>query len=207
MALTPQQEQLCADSPYDFSGLKAMFINCTLKPSPETSNTDGLMDVSRAIMEKNGIAVTSIRAVDHDIAYGVYPDMREHGFKSDAFPDLWPKILAADILVLGSPIWLGQYSAVCKLVIERLYGMSAELNDKGQWIYYGKTGGWRRHRQRGRGQALRDGDPLFAAAPRLRHPAAGGIAAGSGRSVPGPPISTKARADRRATSPSATRPS
>lgn len=141
MALTPQQEQLCADSPYDFSGLKAMFINCTLKPSPETSNTDGLMDVSRAIMEKNGIAVTSIRAVDHDIAYGVYPDMREHGFKTDAFPDLWPKILAADILVLGSPIWLGQYSAVCKLVIERLYGMSAELNDKGQWIYYGKTGG------------------------------------------------------------------
>ena len=141
MALTPKQEEFRADSPDDFTGLKAVFINCTLKPSPETSNTDGLMEVSRAIMRKNGIDVTAIRAVDHDIAYGVYPDMREHGFKADAFPGLWPTILAADILVIGSPIWLGQYSAVCKLVIERLYGMSAELNDKGQWIYYGKTGG------------------------------------------------------------------
>lgn len=141
MTLTPKQEQLCADSSFDFSGLKAVFINCTLKPSPDVSNTEGLMDVSKAIMETNGIDVTSIRAVDHDIAYGVYPDMREHGFKTDAFPDLWPTILAADILLIGSPIWLGQYSAVCKLVIERLYGMSAELNDKGQWIYYGKTGG------------------------------------------------------------------
>jgi len=79
--------------------------------------------------------VTLIRAVDHDIAFGVYPDMREHGFKSDAWPELWPTILAADILVIGSPIWLGQISAVCSNIIQRLYGMSAMLNDKGQWIW------------------------------------------------------------------------
>ncbi|MCP4384996.1 MAG: flavodoxin family protein [Hyphomicrobiales bacterium] len=141
MPLNPMQEQLCADNPFDFSGLKAVFINCTLKPSPEVSNTDALMEVSREIMRKNGIDVTSIRAVDHDIAYGVYPDMQEHGYKADAWPELWPTILAADILVIGSPIWLGQYSAACKLIIERLYAMSGQLNDNGQWIFYGKAGG------------------------------------------------------------------
>jgi multimeric flavodoxin WrbA len=141
MTLSPRQDALCQENPFDFSGLKAVFVNCTLKPSPETSNTDGLMEVSREIMRRNGVEVTSIRAVDHDLAYGVYPDMREHGFKADGWPELWPTILGADILVIGSPIWLGQISAVCSNLIQRLYGMSAELNDKGQWIYYGKTGG------------------------------------------------------------------
>jgi multimeric flavodoxin WrbA len=141
MPLSPRQEDLCRTSPFDFSGLKATFVNCTLKPSPERSHTDGLMEVSREIMRQNAVEVTSIRAVDHDIAYGIYPDMREHGFSSDAWPELWPRILGADILVIGTPIWLGQMSAVAKLFIERLYAMSGELNDKGQWIYYGRTGG------------------------------------------------------------------
>lgn len=141
MTLSPTQQNLCRNSPYDFSALKAVFINCTLKPSPEISHTEGLMEVSKAIMRENAVAVTSIRAVDHDIAFGVYPDMREHGFKQDVWPDIWPIILEADILVIGSPIWLGQISAVCSKIIQRLYGMSAMLNDKGQWIYYGKTGG------------------------------------------------------------------
>ena len=141
MALSFRQEELCDKNPYDFSGLKAVFLNCTLKPSPQQSHTDGLMAVSREIMRKNGVEVTSIRAADHAIATGVYPDMREHGADADDWPALWPTILAADILVIGSPIWLGQISAVCSNIIHRLYGMSAELNDKGQWIYYGKTGG------------------------------------------------------------------
>jgi multimeric flavodoxin WrbA len=139
--LTPMQDQLCKENPFDFKDLKAVFVNCTLKPSPERSHTEGLMDVSRTIMEKNGIVVNTIRLVDHDVAYGVYPDMREHGYKTDAWPALWPTIHAADILVVGSPIWLGQMSAVAKLLIERLYAMSAMLNQRGQWLYYGRTGG------------------------------------------------------------------
>lgn len=141
MPLSPRQEELCRTSPFDFAGLKATFVNCTLKPSPELSHTDGLMEVSREIMRKNGVEVTSIRAADHAIAYGVYPDMRKQGKSEDAWPDLWPSIVGADILVIGSPIWLGQISAVCSNVIQRLYAMSGELNDKGQWIYYGRTGG------------------------------------------------------------------
>jgi multimeric flavodoxin WrbA len=141
MPLTPQQQSLCQSSPYDFSGLKAVFVNCTLKPSPQLSHTEGLMTVAMEIMRANKVEVTFIRAVDHAIAPGVYPDMRAHGFKEDAWPELWPTILAADILVIGSPIWLGQISSVCSNLIQRLYGMSAMLNDQGQWIYYGKTGG------------------------------------------------------------------
>ncbi len=141
MALSDKQQKLCDDSPFDFSDLKALFINCTLKRSPQLSHTDGLMQVSRSIMETNNVKVESIRAADHDIAFGVYPDMTEHGWPKDDWPAIWKKVKEADILVLGTPIWLGEKSSVCTMVIERLYGESGNLNEHGQYIYYGKTGG------------------------------------------------------------------
>ncbi len=125
----------------DFSGLKALFINCTLKKSPETSHTDGLMSVSRQVMEKAGVTVETIRAIDHSIANGVYPDMTEHGWAEDAWTKISPKVLDADILVLGTPIWLGAKSSICNKIIERLYAHSGQVNDKGQYIFYGKVGG------------------------------------------------------------------
>lgn len=125
----------------DYSDLSALFINCTLKKSPGTSHTRGLMDVSRAIMEEQGVATEVIRAVDQDIASGVYPDMTEHGWETDAWPAIQEQVMAADILVLGTPIWLGDKSSVCSRVIERLYGFSGELNDAGQYAYYGRVGG------------------------------------------------------------------
>jgi multimeric flavodoxin WrbA len=135
------QQRLCDDAPADYSDLRALYVNCTLKPSPQQSHTQGLADRSIAIMEANGVSVDQFRAVDFDIAPGVYPDMTEHGFASDAWPGLFDRVLAADILVLLTPIWLGDKSSVCTRVIERLYGNSAELNDAGQWIYYGRAGG------------------------------------------------------------------
>ncbi|CRK50827.1 conserved hypothetical protein [Rhodococcus sp. RD6.2] len=125
----------------DFTGLLAVYVNCTLKRSPEPSNTQGLIDRSVELMRDAGVAVDQIRAADHDIATGVYPDMREHGWESDEWPNLFDRILAADILVLAGPIWLGDNSSVMKKVIERLYGCSAILNDKGQYAYYGRVGG------------------------------------------------------------------
>ena len=141
MPLTEKQEALCATSTWEFSDLRAVFINCTLKPSPEKSHTDGLVAISKAIMEKNGMTVDVIRAVDHDIAYGVWPDMTEHGWDSDAWPGILEKVMAAEILVLTSPIWLGEKSSVCTKVIERLYAASGQLNDHGQYAYYGRVGG------------------------------------------------------------------
>lgn len=124
-----------------YSGLRALFINCTLKPSPGMSHTEGLMQVSEKIMRKNGVAVKSIRAVDYELAPGVYPDMTQQGALKDDGPALYEEVKQADILVLGTPIWLGDKSSICTRVIERLYSTSGDLNDAGQYAYYGKTGG------------------------------------------------------------------
>ncbi len=127
--------------PLDFTGLRATFVNGTLKRSPEPSHTQGLIDASAAIMAKHGVEVSQLRLIDHDVATGVYPDMREHGWETDAWPDLYPGILASDILVVAGPIWLGDNSSVTKQLIERLYSLSGELNDKGQYLFYGRVAG------------------------------------------------------------------
>ena len=132
---------MTTDERLQFQGLTALFINTTLTRSPEVSHTQRLIDVSASIMEKQGVRVDQFRSVDHAIASGVYPDMREHGWPEDAWPGLFPRVLAADILVIAGPIWLGDNSSETKKVIERLYAHSGELNDKGQWLYYGKVGG------------------------------------------------------------------
>lgn len=141
MALNQHQETLCTSSRWDFSDLAALFLNCTLKPTPELSHTRGLIDICKAIMEKNGVSVEVIRPVDYHIAYGIYPDMTEHGWEKDDWPLLSEKVKAADILVITTPIWLGDKSAICTKVIERLYSESGELNAQGQFHYYGRVGG------------------------------------------------------------------
>ncbi len=125
----------------DFSTLSALYINCSLKDSSKMSHTQALMDVSIDIMKKENVQVDCLRFVDLDIAYGVYPDMTEHGADTDEWPELYKKVMAADILVIGTPIWLGEKSSAATKLIERLYGMSGNTNDKGQYIYYGKVGG------------------------------------------------------------------
>ena len=126
---------------WNFRGLRALFINCTLKRAPEVSNTEGLVSASRALMERHGVATESVRLVDQDIATGVWPDMTEHGWPSDDWPSLQEKVFASDILVLAGPIWLGDNSSVMKRCIERLYGSSHLLNEHGQYAYYGRVGG------------------------------------------------------------------
>ncbi len=124
-----------------YDDLSALFINCSLKPSREPSNTEALMKVSQGVMAANGVSVETIRAADLDIAPGVQPDMREHGFDRDDWPDVQAKVMAADILVIGTPIWLGDKSSICTRVVERLYGYSGKLNAKGQYAYYGRVAG------------------------------------------------------------------
>ncbi len=87
-----------------FDGLRALFINATLEHSPEVSNTDGLTRVSSDLMRAHGVQVEMIRALDHDIATGLWPDMTEHGADADDWPAIFEEVLAADILVLSGPI-------------------------------------------------------------------------------------------------------
>jgi multimeric flavodoxin WrbA len=141
MTLNERQIAACESSRWSFSDLQALFLNCTLKKSPELSHTEGLIRVSKAIMEKNGVAVGVLRPVDFDIASGVYPDMTRHGWARDDWPEIYEKVKVAHILVITSPIWLGEKSSVCNQVIERLYSSSGDLNEHGQYAYYGRVGG------------------------------------------------------------------
>jgi multimeric flavodoxin WrbA len=139
--LSAQQARLSAQDRWDFSNLRALFINCTLKRSPEVSHTQGLADIGIEIMRQQGVQVTSLRAIDHDIATGVWPDMTEHGWERDEWPAISEQVMASDILVISTPIWLGEKSSVCTRIIERLYGNSHLLNDHGQYAYYGRVAG------------------------------------------------------------------
>lgn len=139
--MNEKREASGAESRWDFSDLKALFLNCTLKRSPELSHTEGLIEISRSIMEKNQIQTTLLRPVDHQIAFGVYGDMTQHGWARDDWPLIYAQVKEADILVIGSSIWLGEKTSVCTQVIERLYANSHLLNDKGQYADYGKVGG------------------------------------------------------------------
>ncbi|GAB4324123.1 MAG: flavodoxin family protein [Candidatus Zixiibacteriota bacterium] len=139
--LNEKQEQMCSSSTWNFSDLTAIFLNCTLKKSPERSHTDGLWQISKGILKRNNVQTDELRVVDHDIAYGVWPDMTEHGWERDEWPALYDRIMRADIIIIGSAIWLGDKTSVCTKLIERLYGNSGLLNDFGQYAYYGKVGG------------------------------------------------------------------
>ncbi|HMH31081.1 MAG TPA: flavodoxin family protein [Methylomirabilota bacterium] len=130
-----------ADKDWDFSGLKAVIFNGTLSKSPEPSHTERLIKLSTNIMEKHGVKTELIRTIDQDIAPGVWPDMREHGYKTDDWPDIFKRVMAADILIIAGPIWLGDNSSETKKVIERLYACSSILNKDGQYAFYGKVGG------------------------------------------------------------------
>jgi len=125
----------------DYSDLTALYLNCTLKRSPEPSHTQTLIERSIAVMTKQGVTVSCVRPVDIDAAFGVYPDMTEHGWRVDDWPAVQERVMAADILVIATPIWLGDKSSVCTRTIERLYGSSGILNEAGQYAYYGRVGG------------------------------------------------------------------
>jgi multimeric flavodoxin WrbA len=124
----------------DFSDLKAVFINCSIKKDKTQSHTQRLMNRVAGVMEHEGVSVEQIYLLDHKVAFGMIKDGKEEGLE-DEWPEIQQKVLAADILVIGTPIWLGTKSSVATLVVERLYAYSGDRNEKGQWLYYGKTGG------------------------------------------------------------------
>ena len=99
------------------------------------------MDASANIMKTAGVSVDYLHMVSYDCPPGIHPDMTKHGWAKDEWPAIWKKVKAADILIIGTPLWLGEESSVCRILIERLYAMSGMLNEKGQSVYYGKVGG------------------------------------------------------------------
>jgi multimeric flavodoxin WrbA len=115
--------------------LKAFAINCSLKRSPSRSSTDRILHEVLLALAGHDTEGDIVRAVDFDIKPGVSSDEGD----GDAWPGLRKRVLAADILVLGSPIWLGQPSSVAKRVLERMDAFLGEKDDKGRMPSYGKV--------------------------------------------------------------------
>lgn len=117
--------------------LNALAFNCTLKPSGANaaSSTDRLLKLIAAEFKKHGVDTETIRLVDHNVKPGVTSDEGE----GDAWPGIRKKILGADILLIGTPIWLGQPSSVCKRALERMDAFLDETDDDGRMVSYGKV--------------------------------------------------------------------
>ncbi len=110
--------------------LKSLILNCTLKPSPQVSNTEALARVLMQALEKRGVESEILRVLDYDVRPGVSSDEGN----GDEWPKIRSKILASDILVMASPTWLGQPSSVAKRALERMDAMLSETDDQGRPI-------------------------------------------------------------------------
>lgn len=119
------------------SDLRALVLSCTLKPSPTESSTDLLGQQVLDALDAFGVEGDLVRVVDHDVRFGVSTDEGD----GDAWPGIRQRMLAADILVIATPIWMGQPSSVCKLVLERLDAELSETDDEGRMLTYGKVVG------------------------------------------------------------------
>lgn len=115
--------------------LTALVLGCSLKGSPAESSSEKLGRELLDAMGALGVQGEVVRVVDHDVRFGVTTDEGD----GDGWPALRERLLAADILVLATPIWMGQPSSVCKLVLERLDAEIAETNDDGRPTMFGKV--------------------------------------------------------------------
>ena len=115
--------------------MKSVILNCTLKPSPDASNTEALARVVIEALEAEDVTTETVRVVDNDVRPGVENDMGD----GDEWPDLRRRILNAGILIVGTPIWLGQPSSVCKRVLERMDAFLGETDDDGRMVSYDRV--------------------------------------------------------------------
>lgn len=118
------------------SKLRALVLNCTLKPAPTASSSEVLGEELLAALQEHGVAGEMVRVLDEQVKFGVQVDEGD----GDGWPRIREKMLAADILVIATPIWMGQPSAVCKMVLERLDAELAESDEEGRMLTFGKVG-------------------------------------------------------------------
>ena len=165
------QQADAATTKYD--DLRAVVFNGTLKRSPEPSQTEGLLGVARRLLERVGVQVDVVRTVDHAIPPGVWPDMTTQGYERDDFPQIYGDLVEpADIIIIAGPIWLGDQSSQTRVIIERLYAYSGDVNEAGPVVLLRQGRRGAHDRQRGRRQARQRPGALRPAAHRRHRPAA-----------------------------------
>ncbi|MFI6519384.1 flavodoxin family protein [Spirillospora sp. NPDC050679] len=117
--------------------MRAVVVNCTLKRSPETSNTEALAEVVAEALRARDVEVETVRAVDLDIPPGVETDLGP----GDPWPRVHDLLLRSEILVMASPTWAGHPSSVAQRVIERMDAMMSETDDEGRPVAYNRVAG------------------------------------------------------------------
>ncbi|CAD5922223.1 MULTISPECIES: flavodoxin family protein [Streptomyces] len=115
--------------------MRALALVCTLNPSPARSSSQHLAEQVMSEFDRHGVQGEIVRIADHDVRPGVEVDMGD----GDAWPAIREKMLAADILLIATPIWLGHPSSLCQRVLERLDGELSETDDQGRPLVYGKV--------------------------------------------------------------------
>jgi multimeric flavodoxin WrbA len=118
--------------------MRALALNCTLKRSPDESNTAALARVVLDTLASEGVETEMIRVADHVVEPGV---VSEPVTDADEWPALREKVVAADILIVATPTWLGQPSSIAKRVLERMDALLSETKDDGRPIAYDKVAG------------------------------------------------------------------
>lgn len=117
--------------------LNALILNCTLKPAPTSSSTEVLAQEVLDALREHDVDGEIVRVIDHRVRFGVQTDEGD----GDGWPEIRRRMLDADIVVVATPIWLGQPSAVCKMVLERLDAEIGETDDDGRMLTYDKVAG------------------------------------------------------------------
>jgi multimeric flavodoxin WrbA len=117
--------------------MKALILNCTLKRSPATSNTEALAAVIAAKLREEDVEVREVRVVDKEVKPGVETDMGE----GDEWPPIHQALLEAEILVIATPTWMARPASVTQRVLERMDAMIAEIDDSERPVAYGKVAG------------------------------------------------------------------
>ena len=115
--------------------LNALALNCTLTRSPESSSTELLARQLLDALEEHGVGGELVRVVDHDVRFGVSTDEGD----GDAWPGIRQQVLDADLLVVATPVWMGQPSSVAKMVLERLDAELSEADEQGRMTTYDKV--------------------------------------------------------------------
>jgi multimeric flavodoxin WrbA len=115
--------------------LRALALSCTLKSAPEESSSELIAREVLAELANHDVDGEVIRVVDHNVRFGVSTDEGD----GDEWPTIRAKLMDSHILVIATPIWLGQPSSVCKLVLERLDAELSETDGQGRLSTYGKV--------------------------------------------------------------------
>ena len=116
--------------------MRALALNCTLKPSPQQSSTGALAQVVLDALQARGVETEMIRVVDHVVDPGV---VSTPVTGTDAWPSLRARIVAAEILIIATPTWLDQHSSVCQRVLERMDAMLSETREDGRPLAYDRV--------------------------------------------------------------------